>query len=89
MPPTKTIAGARVAAPQTPAEQHGAAIRAALAGGADASALRLHLTRRDEDKLRRDPRVAMEDIRYADGEMRFLGVKVVSGEVSELRTESA
>jgi hypothetical protein len=79
----------RPAVTLTPAEEFRAAIGAALAQGADASAMQLHLTLRDESSLRRDRTVPLEDIRYMDGEMRFLGVKVTSGATSALVITSA
>ncbi len=67
-----------------PAQQFRAAISSAQTNGADVSAMLLHLTLRDEAKLRRDRSVPLDDITFSDGEMRFLGVKVVIGETSAL-----
>ena len=59
-----------------------AAIRKAEEAGVERTAMVLRLTLRDEAALRRDPQVALEDISYKDGGMRFLGVPVVGGGVS-------
>jgi hypothetical protein len=56
-----------------------AAIAQAVADGIDRDTLVLRLTLRDESDLRRNPSVAVEEISYADGAMRFLGVRVVGG----------
>ncbi len=62
------------------------ALRAAIAEagdtGADLSALTLHLTHRDAALLKRSPAVAMEEISFLGGEMRFLGVRVEVGSVT-------
>lgn len=62
------------------------AIRTHIAEGGSADDMVLHLTRRDAANLRRDPSVPIEAISFANGEMRLLGVKVVTGgvEVSAL-----
>ena len=51
----------------------------------------LRMTLRDASELKRDPKVAMEDISYKDGEMRYLGVPVAQGGVisSTLDTSGA
>src|SRR3569623_156902 len=56
-----------------------AAIAQAVADGIDRDTLVLRLTLRDESDLRRNPSVAVEEISYADGAMRYLGVRVVGG----------
>ncbi len=43
----------------------------------------LHLTHRDAIKLQRDDQVALADISFLGGEMRYLGVRVVRGGVAE------
>lgn len=62
------------------------ALRAILADadrkGADPADLLLHLTHRDAALLKRSPAVAMEEISFLGGEMRFLGVKVEVGAVT-------
>jgi len=50
--------------------------------GADRADLTLHLTHRDAALLKRSPAVAMEEISFLGGEMRFLGVKVEVGSVT-------
>lgn len=42
----------------------------------------LRLTLQDTAELKRDRTVALEDIAFRDGEMRFLGVKVTPGGVT-------
>ena len=41
----------------------------------------LKLTLMDSSKLKRDPQIAMDEISFSDGEMRYLGVKVKQGGV--------
>lgn len=50
--------------------------------GADRASLLLNLTHRDAALLKRSPAVAMEEISFLGGEMRFLGVKVEVGAVT-------
>jgi hypothetical protein len=61
------------------ADQFRDAIALATADGAPLDALVLILTRGDADKLKRDRAIAVSDISFADGEMRYLGVRVVQG----------
>ena len=42
----------------------------------------LRLTLTDASQIKRDPSVPVDDISFIDGEMRFLGVKVVQGSVA-------
>lgn len=58
-------------------------IEAAAAGGADPAQMLLRLTLRDANLMSRDPETPLADISYADGEMRFLGVRVAKGGVAE------
>ncbi|WP_187449201.1 hypothetical protein [Caulobacter sp. 17J80-11] len=58
------------------------AIVTAEAEGLRTDALTLRLTLRDESELKRDPAVKVEEISFAGGVMRFLGVKVVAGGVA-------
>ena len=58
------------------------AIAEAGDSGSDLSAMTLHLTHRDAALLKRSPTVAMEEISFVGGEMRFLGVKVDVGQVT-------
>jgi hypothetical protein len=57
------------------------AIAKAQGEGADLDLMVLRLTLRDAALLKRDPNVGVEEISFANGEMRFLGVKVTSGGV--------
>ena len=68
-----------------------AEIEKATADGAAPSELVLQLTRADASKMKRDPAIPMEDINFADGEMRYLGVRVAEGTVktSALVNEAA
>jgi hypothetical protein len=61
------------------ADQFRAAIDRATADGAPLEDLVLILTLGDADKLKRDREVAVSDISFAAGDMRYLGVKVVQG----------
>lgn len=51
-------------------------ILAALDDGADPDHLVLHLSRRDEALLKRSTVVAVDEIRFSEGRMRFCGVLV-------------
>lgn len=57
------------------------AIEKAEADGAARGDLVLRLTTRDAADLKRDRNIAVEDISFTGGVMRFLGVKVVAGGV--------
>lgn len=48
----------------------------------------LHLTRADDSLLRRDRSVAVEDIRFDEGAMRYLEVRVVVGGVATSALET-
>ena len=50
--------------------------------GIDPSALLLQLSRSDVSRLKRDRSLATSDIRFEDGQMRFLDVLVAEGEVA-------
>ncbi len=58
------------------------AIAQAETDGIDKAAMTLRVTFRDESELKRDRSVGVEEISFAGGEMRFLGVKVVSGGIT-------
>jgi hypothetical protein len=58
------------------------AIEQAEAEGVSKDVMVLRLTLRDQSDLKRDPTIPLDEIRYADGEMTFLGVKVVSSGVT-------
>ena len=66
-----------------------AEIEQALAEGAELNSLVLHLTPRDDSALKRHPSVAVSDIDFRDGEMHFLGVKVLKAESSMLERVGA
>ncbi|HTX47972.1 MAG TPA: hypothetical protein VME40_01160 [Caulobacteraceae bacterium] len=53
------------------------AIAEAEAEGHARPEMTLHLTRADDSLLRRDRSVAVGDIRFVDGAMRYLDVRVV------------
>jgi hypothetical protein len=58
------------------------AVEVAEAGGASRSDMVLHLTQRDVADLKRDAAVAVEDISFGGGVMRYIGVRVVTGGVA-------
>jgi hypothetical protein len=60
-----------------------AAIAQAETDGLAKDALVLRLTHRDENELKRDRSVAIEEISFLGGKMTFLGVTVVTGGVVE------
>lgn len=59
-----------------------AEIEKAEAAGARREDLSLHLTLSDVSQLKRDRSLAVTDISFADGAMRYLGVTIVAGGVS-------
>jgi hypothetical protein len=58
-------------------------IEKAEAAGVDRPEMTLRLTHADASHLKRDPELAVSDITFTDGVMRFLGVKVEEGGVAE------
>jgi hypothetical protein len=68
--------------PSPPGALFRAAIEKAVADGISPSGLLLQLTRRDASKLKRDRSIAIADISFADGEMRYLGVRVTEDDVA-------
>ncbi len=64
-------------------------IETALANGSTPDDLVLRLTLRDANLLTRDPLTPVADIQFADGVMRFLGVRVERGGVTVSALESA
>ena len=62
-------------------------IETAEAEGVAREDLTLRLTHRDVHELKRDATLAVSDISFADGVMRYLGVKVAEGAVSESTLE--
>lgn len=65
------------------------AIAKAVEAGAEQSDMTLRLTLSDFSELKRDNSVALEDISFKDGEMRYLGVKVTGGGVETSRLDTA
>jgi hypothetical protein len=66
-------------------------IELAASEGVAIDALALHLTLGDVELLKRDRALAVADISFAGGIMKYLGVTVVKGDVpaSELRRPAA
>jgi len=58
-------------------------IEAAVAEGVAREDMTLKLTLRDASRLTRDPKTPVADISFADGTMRFLGVRIEQGGVAE------
>lgn len=56
-------------------------IETAERDGVERDAMTLRLTLRDTTALRRDNTIPLQDIRFVDGEMWLLDVRVVSGGV--------
>jgi hypothetical protein len=67
------------------------AIEKAVLAGAKPEDMTLHLTHRDASNLRRDPAIPLEAISFSDGEMRLMGVRVITGGIatSALQVEKA
>ncbi len=59
-----------------------ALIAAAASDGVGPKAMLLRLTLGDAAELKRDRSVATHEISFVNGEMRFLGVKVIEGGIS-------
>lgn len=73
----------------TPAVYFRGEIEKAEAAGLARAGMILRLTRADESKLKRDPSLAISDISFSEGAMRFLGVKVEGGGVTVSALEHA
>ncbi|HLK26391.1 MAG TPA: hypothetical protein VKT30_17170 [Caulobacteraceae bacterium] len=58
-------------------------IERAEAGGVSRDAMTLRLTYGDAGQLRRDRTLAVEDISFSGGVMRYLGVAIAQGGVAE------
>jgi hypothetical protein len=76
--------------PRTPTRRRGSAaeemrllIDKADQEGVDRKLMVLRMTLRDVSELKRDPKVASEDIAYKDGQMRYLGIPVAQGGVTQ------
>jgi hypothetical protein len=65
------------------AEEARLAIEQAEADGVARKAMTLRMTLRDVSELKRDPKVAMADISYGPDGMRYLGVAVDQGGVTQ------
>lgn len=65
-----------------PAEIFRREIEKAEAAGVAREDMTLRLTLNDADRLRRDRSLAVADISFADGVMRFIGVRVEQGGVA-------
>ena len=63
----------------TAAEEARMAIEQAEADGVARDAMTLRMTLRDASELKRDPKVAVADITFGEGGMRYLGVAVDQG----------
>ena len=66
----------------TPAERFRPIILEAAAAGVDLSQQVLELTYGDSARLKRDQAIPEDDIRFEDGAMVFIGVRVVEGAAS-------
>lgn len=91
MPPAQSTRSAPPRKKGAVAAHFREAIGKALEGGAEQADMTLRLTLSDFSELKRDNSVAIQDISFKDGEMRFLGVKVTGGgvEASRLDLEAA
>jgi hypothetical protein len=67
--------------PLPPGQKFKAAIEKAKLDGLDPSAMMLRLTLGDVSRLKRDRGIPADEISFAGDEMRYLGVKVVQGDV--------
>lgn len=67
----------------SPAGRFRGQIEAAEAAGIARDDMTLRLTLGDVHLLKRDPGLALADISFAGGVMRFLGVKIEQGGVAE------
>lgn len=67
----------------TAAEEARLVIEQAEADGVARDAMTLRMTLRDVSELKRDPKVPMADISYGEGGMRYLGVAVDQGGVTQ------
>lgn len=67
----------------SPAKHFQAQIEKAEAGGQAREQMTLRLTLGDASLIKRDSTLAVSDISFADGIMRFLGVRIEEGGVTE------
>jgi hypothetical protein len=68
---------------RTPAIRFRSEIERAEADGIPREDMTLRLTLSDVHKLKRDPDLAVADISFGDGVMRFLGVRIEEGGIAE------
>ena len=73
--------------PVSAANRLRAAIEKAEADGVLRDDMVLRLTHSDVAQLKRDPTLALSDISFAGGGMKFLGVKIAPGGVTESALE--
>jgi hypothetical protein len=66
----------------SPAEHFRAEIEQAVVEGVAREDMKLRLTLGDASLLKRDPRIAVSDISFVGGSMRFLGVSIQEGGVA-------
>ena len=67
--------------PLPPGQRFKAAIEKAKQDGVDTESLMLRLTLGDVSRLKRDRAIPAEEISFAGDVMRYLGVKVVGGDI--------
>lgn len=90
MPPAQSARSAPVPRKRgTVAAHFRDAIGKALEEGAGQDDMTLRLTLSDFSELKRDGSIAVEDISFKGGEMRYLGVKVTGGGVDASRLDLA
>lgn len=70
-----------------PAARFRTQIEAAAAEGTPREDMVLHLTLQDSSLLARDRSVPVADISFANGVMRFLGVRIEKGGVTESKLD--
>ncbi len=66
---------------ESPAKRFAREIREAEAAGTALDTLKLRLTLMDASKIKRDSTIALADVSFANGRMRYLGVRVSEGGV--------
>ncbi|HYG27752.1 MAG TPA: hypothetical protein VD906_12685, partial [Caulobacteraceae bacterium] len=89
MPPSKPAAPSARPTPSArrSAETFRAAIEKGTQEGYSLDDMLLRLTLGDASELKRDRSLAIEDISFKDGVMRFLGVKVAPGGITTSRLD--
>ncbi len=86
---------AKTTSPAQPMMSYGPTIedlRTAIVRAEDEGVVRgdmlLRLTFRDASLIKRSPAVSVDEVSFANGEMRFLGVRIVAGPVALSRLEA-